>query len=152
MVELIEYENAEDDDMWKPILSSAEAAVFMYSISSKASLASAQDMWQKAKATKEEMGTWEPFQFCFLGNKADLEDEREVSREEGEAAAKSMECAFRECSAKVRTNIDETVEELVQKILTYRDNERIRYEQMKAQAEKGKKKKERSPFKRLFSK
>jgi GTPase SAR1 family protein len=151
MVEMIENENA-DNDMWKQILSSADAAVFMYSTSSRASLASARDMWQKAKATKEEMGTWEPFQFCLLGNKADLEDEREVSREEGEAAAKNMECAFRECSAKVRTNIDETVEELVQKILTYRDNERIRYEQMKAEAEKGKKKKERSPFKRLFSK
>jgi GTPase KRas protein len=122
----------------------------MYSITSEASLASVRAIWEEAKATKEEMGTWEPFQMCLLGSKADLEDQREVSKEEGESCAKGMGCSFRECSAKTRVNIDEPFEELVKKIKTYRDNERIRFEQMKKGAEK--KGKKLSPWKKLFSK
>lgn len=123
----------------------------MYSISSEASLASVRAIWEEAKATKEEMGTWEPFQMCLIGTMADLEGQREVSVEEGESCARGMGCTFRESSAKTRVNIDEPFEELVKKIKTYRDNERIRYDQMKRDADQ-KKGKKPSPWKKLFSK
>jgi GTPase KRas protein len=122
----------------------------MYSITSESSLASVRAIWEEAKAIKEEMGTWEPFQVCLLGTMADLADQREVSKEEGESCAKGMGGAFRECSAKTRVNIDEPFDELVKKIKTYRDNERIRFEQLKKEAEK-KKGKKPSALKRLFS-
>jgi GTPase KRas protein len=133
------------------LIINADAAVIIYSVSSKASLTAAHEIWKGAKVTKEEMGMWEIFQITLLGNKADLEDEREVSREEGEACAKSMGCTFREGSVKTRINIDESVEELVKKIRTYRDNERIRYERIRKESEK-KKGKISMPWKKLFSK
>ena len=36
----------------------------------------------------------------LIGNKADLESEREVSKEEGEQLAKLLECKYYETSAK----------------------------------------------------
>lgn len=142
--------DVEHSNLRNSLICNADAAVFMYSISSEASLASVRAIWEEAKATKEEMGTWEPFQTCLLGAKSDLEDLREVGKEEGESCAKGMGCTFRECSSKTRVNIDEPFEELVKKIKTYRDNERIRYEQMKKEADK--KRKKPSPWKKLFSK
>lgn len=62
-----------------------------------------------------------------------------------------MGCLFRESSAKTRVNIDEPFVELVKKITTYRDNERIRFEQMKKEADKSKGGKKPSALKRLFS-
>lgn len=123
----------------------------MYSVTSEASLASVRAIWEEAKATKEEMGTWEPFQTVLVGTKADLADQREVSKEEGESCARGMGCSFRESSAKTRVNIDEPFVELVKKITTYRDNERIRFEQMKKEADKNKGGKKPSALKRLFS-
>ena len=118
------------------LIYNTDVAVSMYSISSEASLASVRAIWEEAKVTKEEMGTWEPFQMCLFGAKSDLEEYREVSKEEGESCAKGMGCAFLECSSKARVNIDEAFEELVKKIKTYRDNERIRFGQMKIEAGK----------------
>jgi Ras family len=45
--------------------------------------------------------------FVIVGNKCDLEDEREVPRAEGEALAQELGCTFMECSAKVPINVDE---------------------------------------------
>lgn len=142
--------DVEHTNLRNSLICNADAAIFIYSVASEASLASVRAIWEEAKATKEEMGTWEPFQMCLLGTKSDLEDRREVSKEEGESCAKGMNCTFRECSAKTRVNIDEPFEELIKKIKTYRDNERIRFEQMKKEANK-KKGKKPSALRRLFS-
>jgi len=53
----------------------------------------------------------------LVGNKIDKEDERQVSREEAVNYARSKEMLFIECSAKTRFGIQQTFEELVQKIL-----------------------------------
>ena len=44
--------------------------------------------------------------FVILGNKKDLEDERQVSYEEGALLAKSVGAAFIETSAKTGENVD----------------------------------------------
>lgn len=49
----------------------------------------------------------------LVGTKSDLENERQVSKEEGEALAKSLECGFAEVSSKTGVNVRETVYDAV---------------------------------------
>lgn len=53
----------------------------------------------------------------LLGNKADLEDEREVTKEEGEKLAELLQCKYYETSAKTGQNINEALDEIAK--LTY---------------------------------
>jgi len=48
----------------------------------------------------------------LLGNKVDLEEEREVSKEEGEKLADLLECKFYETSAKTGLNISQALDEI----------------------------------------
>ena len=48
----------------------------------------------------------------LIGNKADLEDEREVSKEEGEQLAKLLDCKYYETSAKTGQNVNEALDEI----------------------------------------
>jgi GTPase SAR1 family protein len=50
----------------------------------------------------------------LVGNKSDLQDQREVSRKQGEELAKKMGCIpFMEASAKTGVNVNEMFVELV---------------------------------------
>ena len=49
----------------------------------------------------------------------DLENNREVSKGEGELLAREWQCPFFETSAKLRVNIDETFHELVRRMKRY---------------------------------
>ena len=42
----------------------------------------------------------------LVGNKNDLEETRQVSRDQGQATARQFNCAFLETSAKMRNNVD----------------------------------------------
>ena len=53
----------------------------------------------------------------LIGNKADLEDEREVTKEEGEKLAELLQCKYYETSAKTGQNINESLDEIAK--LTY---------------------------------
>ena len=53
----------------------------------------------------------------LLGNKADLEPEREVSKEEGENLAEQLHCKYFETSAKTGQNIIEALDEIAK--ITY---------------------------------
>ncbi|PSS08968.1 hypothetical protein M430DRAFT_37112 [Amorphotheca resinae ATCC 22711] len=142
----------------KEYISASQAAILMYSITSKESFEKIREIWGEVREVKEEMGMWEPFQMGLVGNKMDLEGERVVGVHEGMGVAETLGCAFWEAEAETGRNTKELVEELVRKVRTYRDNERIRYEQMKEEAEKAKKEKVKNdrrkkmmPWKRLFS-
>ncbi|KAL6075223.1 Ras-related protein Rap-1A [Balamuthia mandrillaris] len=52
----------------------------------------------------------------LIGNKCDLEDERVVSKEEGQELARSFGCPFYETSAMNRINVDEAFSQLVREI------------------------------------
>jgi GTPase SAR1 family protein len=53
----------------------------------------------------------------LVGNKVDLEEERVVSKEEGEEMAKRCKSGFIEASAKNNINVNEAFYELVRKRL-----------------------------------
>jgi len=61
--------------------------------------------------------------FVLVGNKCDLENEREVSRERGEELAKQIGCKFMEASAKTATNATEAFYELVREIRRYKEKQ-----------------------------
>ena len=52
----------------------------------------------------------------LVGNKCDLEDERVVSKDQGQHLARQFNCAFMEASAKVKINVPEIFYNLVRQI------------------------------------
>eukprot|EP00002_Diphylleia_rotans_P022614 TRINITY_DN442_c0_g3_i1.p1 TRINITY_DN442_c0_g3~~TRINITY_DN442_c0_g3_i1.p1 ORF type:complete len:188 (+),score=45.87 TRINITY_DN442_c0_g3_i1:82-645(+) len=58
----------------------------------------------------------------IVGNKSDLENERQVSTAEGRELAKSVGCPFMETSAKTRVNVEECFFELVREIRRQKNN------------------------------
>merc|ERR1712093_21771 len=59
----------------------------------------------------------------LVGNKCDLEDEREVTTEEGAALAEKLGCQFKEASAKSRKNVEESFYDLVRAIRKPKEGE-----------------------------
>jgi len=67
----------------------------------------------------------ETIPFVLVGNKCDLEDERKISREEGQELANQLGCKFMEVSAKRRINVDEMFTELVREIMRFRKTQGV---------------------------
>ncbi|KAI1709420.1 ras family domain-containing protein [Ditylenchus destructor] len=64
------------------------------------------------------------FPTILVGNKCDLEENRQISQEEAQQLATSLGMPYIECSAKVRHNVDQVFHDLVRMIRQYRYNER----------------------------
>jgi GTPase KRas protein len=52
----------------------------------------------------------------LIGNKCDLESDRQVTTQEGQDLAKNFGCPFFESSAKTRINVEESFYQLVREI------------------------------------
>ncbi|XP_076987239.1 ras-related protein R-Ras isoform X2 [Tamandua tetradactyla] len=63
------------------------------------------------------------FPVVLVGNKADLEAQRQVSRSDASAFAASHHVAYFEASAKLRLNVDEAFEQLVRAVRKYQEQE-----------------------------
>ena len=74
----------------------------------------------------------------LIGNKCDLEDRREISKDEGEAFAMRNGMQFMETSAKLNTNVNEAFEALA-KIMVESSNKRnaINFEKKTIKVDKG---------------
>lgn len=59
---------------------------------------------------------FEKVPLILVGNKVDLESEREVSRSDGRALAQEWGCPFIETSAKSKTMVDELFAEIVRQM------------------------------------
>jgi len=57
--------------------------------------------------------------FVLVGNKCDLENDRKVTKEEGESLSKKLKCVFLEASAKTKVNVHEAFHALVREITSY---------------------------------
>ena len=56
----------------------------------------------------------------LVGSKRDLEDQRQVTTEEGQELSKKLGCPFFETSAKTRENVDEVFSELVRRVVAHK--------------------------------
>ena len=55
--------------------------------------------------------------FFLVGNKADMEDQRQVDTLRGEEMAAKYECPFMETSAKTNKNVEEVFHGLVRRVI-----------------------------------
>ena len=89
----------------------ADVILLMYDITNKRTFESIAE-W--VKSIKEQKGN--DFPIILIGNKCDLEDEREVKKEDGEKKAEDYGFLFGETSSKDNINLQETINAIINKI------------------------------------
>ncbi|KAF2148922.1 ras-domain-containing protein [Myriangium duriaei CBS 260.36] len=89
-----------------------EGFLLVYSITSKYSFEEIKSFQQRILRVKEK----DYFPIIVVGNKCDLEGEREVSTEEGKQLARQFGCPFIETSAKSGTNVENAFYDIVRDI------------------------------------
>lgn len=98
--------------MREQYMRTGEGFLLVYAINSKNSLDELQVFYEQIQRVKDS----DSVPVLVVGNKCDLEVERQVSYEEGLAFAKSLNCPFLETSAKQRINVEEAFYGLVRNI------------------------------------
>eukprot|EP01091_Cochliopodium_minus_P021426 TRINITY_DN979_c0_g2_i8.p1 TRINITY_DN979_c0_g2~~TRINITY_DN979_c0_g2_i8.p1 ORF type:complete len:198 (-),score=35.34 TRINITY_DN979_c0_g2_i8:38-631(-) len=93
-------------------LRNAEGMIIVYSITSRDSFDEISIFRDQVLRVKDE----DFFPLVLIGNKCDLEDEREVTRKEAEEMAKSWNIPFFETSAKMNTNVNEAFLSIIEEI------------------------------------
>lgn len=91
---------------------SGQGFILMYSITSRASFLEAMSIREHILRAKDSNDV----PMVLLGNKVDLENERQVSTSEVAVFAQTHAIPFSECSAKTRIHIDEPIHELLRRI------------------------------------
>lgn len=99
-------------ELKKKLLRNSLVFILVYSITQRSSFESLQQRYN------ELLELIKPQQVLavIVGNKADLEPQRQVTHSEGKAFASQLDAPFCETSAKTRTNVDETVHAAVRLI------------------------------------
>ncbi|KAM9904925.1 hypothetical protein OXX79_002456 [Metschnikowia pulcherrima] len=98
--------------MREQYMRTGEGFLLVYAINSKNSLDELSGFYEQIQRVKDS----DNVPVLVVGNKSDLEIERQVSYEEGLAFAKSLSCPFMEASAKQRINVEEAFYGLVRSI------------------------------------
>ncbi|KAI3404482.2 RAS1 [Candida oxycetoniae] len=95
--------------MREQYMRTGEGFLLVYSINSRNSLEELQSFYEQIQRVKDS----DHVPALVVGNKCDLEMERQVSYEEGLALANRFHCPFLETSAKQRINVEEAFFDLV---------------------------------------
>ncbi|KAK2765578.1 tRNA A64-2'-O-ribosylphosphate transferase [Arachnomyces sp. PD_36] len=125
-------------------IAQAQAIAIVYSITDRKSFEDIREHRDMLRETREKKGQDVDIPIVIVGNKADKETERAVSKAEGENLAKEFGYPFFEVSAKENATVNEPVEELVRgyrRRQQKKDRERAaRIEERKKQEEKDERK------------
>ena len=100
------------------VIKTAHGIILMYDITDNASFTAIPEWITSVKDTKGK-----DFPMILCGNKIDLEEERKISKEDGEGLADEYKIDFFEISNKDGTNVEEAGLRIVNKILEKRQNE-----------------------------
>ncbi|KAK6465428.1 ras family-domain-containing protein [Scheffersomyces coipomensis] len=120
MLDVLDTAGQEEySNMRESYMRTGQGFLLVYSINSRNSLEELQSFYEQICRVKDS----ENVPVIVVGNKCDLEIERQVSYDEGLNLAKSFNCQFLETSAKQRINVEEAFYSLVRKI---RDQENIK--------------------------
>jgi len=99
----------------------AHGFLLMYSLTLKATFEEVQVLKDKIVRIKDTMAEANGqdeivIPMVLVGNKCDLEDEREVTYEDGKSVADRWGCTFFETSAKTKKNVHECMHQLIREI------------------------------------
>ncbi|KAI8093335.1 ras-like protein 3 [Halteromyces radiatus] len=98
--------------MREQYMRNGEGFILVYSITSRLSFEEISTFYQQIRRVKDK----DFFPMILVGNKCDLESDRQVSSQEGYDLAKEFGCPFMETSAKQRINVDDSFYEVVREI------------------------------------
>ncbi|TKA76269.1 hypothetical protein B0A55_01847 [Friedmanniomyces simplex] len=101
--------------MREQYMRTGEGFLLVYSITSRQSFEEMVTFQQQILRVKDK----DYFPIIVVGNKCDLEGERQVSTEEGKQLARGFGCKFIETSAKSRINVDNAFYDIVREIRKY---------------------------------
>lgn len=102
--------------MREQYMRAGEGFLLVYSVTSRSSFEEIVTFYQQILRVKDK----ETFPVVLVGNKTDLEFDRVVTKEEGQALARQFnDCKFIETSAKFRVNVEEAFSELVRQVRIY---------------------------------
>ena len=89
----------------------AKGAFVVYDITRKQSFDSVDRWINELRATADKK-----LSIIIIGNKSDLEDQRQVTKEQGEEKAKNNEVAFMETSARSGENLEKAFEQMMNEV------------------------------------
>ena len=93
-------------------MKNGQGFVLVYSITAQATFNDLMELHDQIVRVKDSPEV----PMILVGNKCDLEDERVVSKDQGQHLAKQFNCAFMEASAKLKINVPEIFYNLVRQI------------------------------------
>lgn len=98
--------------MREQYMRNGEGFILVYSITSRLSFEEVSTFYEQIRRVKDR----DFFPMVLVGNKCDLEIDRQVSSMEGSELARRFNCPFRETSAKQRIRVDDIFFEVVREI------------------------------------
>jgi len=101
--------------MREQYMRTGEGFLLVYSITDRQSFEEIMTFQQQILRVKDK----DYFPMIVVGNKCDLDGERQVSTQEGQNLAKNFGCKFIETSAKSRINVDNAFYDIVREIRRY---------------------------------
>jgi len=101
--------------MREQYMRTGEGFLLVYSITDRQSFEEIMTFQQQILRVKDK----DYFPMIVVGNKCDLDGERQVSTQEGQQLAKNFGCKFIETSAKSRINVDNAFYDIVREIRRY---------------------------------
>ena len=117
LVEILDTCGEEIPEMLENYIKNSDGVVIVYSITSKSTFVDLEEIRSMCIKAKDS----ETFPCILVGNKMDLQDERVITKEEGDELSKKWGCTFIESSAKTRMNIDELYQDLLRQIMKKRN-------------------------------
>jgi len=94
-------------------MKNGQGFVLVYSVTSQSTFNDIPELRDQIVRIKDT----ESIPIVLVGNKCDLEDQRVITMEQGEALTTKFNCKFIEASAKTKVNIDEIFQTLVRLII-----------------------------------
>lgn len=113
MMEILDTAGTEQFTAMRDLyMKNGQGFVLVYSITAQATFNDLMELHDQIIRVKDTPDV----PMILVGNKCDLEDERVVSKDQGQHLAKQFNCAFMEASAKVKINVPEIFYNLVRQI------------------------------------
>lgn len=113
MMEILDTAGTEQFTAMRDLyMKNGQGFVLVYSITAQATFNDLRELHDQIVRVKDTPDV----PMILVGNKCDLEDERVVSKDQGQHLARQFNCAFMEASAKVKINVPEIFYNLVRQI------------------------------------